>query len=106
MKPLFAALSLFAAATAARAEDSKPVRVGASHRVDVIAPGERVDTVIDRMRRATTIPAPDARTADRAPPRGPEPPRATDRAVPDAPRPPAGSPAIQQQPPPGSPPHR
>jgi len=31
----------------------RPVRVRASHRVDVIAPGERVETVLDRMRSAT-----------------------------------------------------
>jgi hypothetical protein len=50
MKLLIAAIVLCAAS--ARAEDVKPVRVGASHRVDVIAPGERVETAIDRMRRA------------------------------------------------------
>ena len=43
-------------AGAARADDAKPVRVGASHRVDVIAPGERVETAIDRMRRASLPP--------------------------------------------------
>ena len=37
----------------------RPVRVRASHRVDVIAPGERVETIIDRMRstRPATPPA-------------------------------------------------
>jgi hypothetical protein len=46
-----AALLSVLVASVARAEDAKPVRVGASHRVDVIAPGERVETAIDRMRR-------------------------------------------------------
>ena len=49
---LFTAIVLSAAA--ARAEDPKPqVRVMPSHRVDIIPPGERVETAIDRMRRAT-----------------------------------------------------
>jgi hypothetical protein len=34
----------------------RPVRVRSSHRVDVIAPGERVETVLDRMRTATRAP--------------------------------------------------
>ncbi|TMB34174.1 MAG: hypothetical protein E6J61_04030 [Deltaproteobacteria bacterium] len=54
----------------------RPVRVRASHRVDVIAPGERVETVLDRMRTATRAPVqpgdvkpverPALRTPDRA----------------------------------------
>jgi hypothetical protein len=51
MKLIFTAVLLSAAA--ARAEEPKPVRVVPSHRVDVIPPGERVETAIDRMRRAT-----------------------------------------------------
>lgn len=46
-----AALFVALFAGGGRAEEAKPVRVGASHRVDVIAPGERVETAIDRMRR-------------------------------------------------------
>jgi hypothetical protein len=54
----------------------RPVRVRASHRVDVIAPGERVETIIDRMRssaRPVTPPA-DVKPVERPPP-----PRAADR---------------------------
>lgn len=70
MKLLIAAILLCAAS--ARAEDAKPVRVGASHRVDVIAPGERVETAIDRMRRAMGPPRELPRPAfDRFAPRGP-----------------------------------
>lgn len=55
----------------------RPVRVRASHRVDVIAPGEKVDTIIDRMRASQvhtggdvkTI-APTERPAVRPPDRG------------------------------------
>jgi hypothetical protein len=71
MKLLLAAMVLSGAAV--RADDAKPVRVGASHRVDVIAPGERVETAIDRMRRSMgpsreIAPRP---PADRLAPRGP-----------------------------------
>jgi hypothetical protein len=70
MKLLLAEVLL--CALAARAEDVKPVRVGASHRVDVIAPGERVETAIDRMRRAASpTKAVEPRPADRPAPRGP-----------------------------------
>lgn len=58
MKPLITGLMLIllgAPAVAWAQEASSPVRVRASHRVDVIAPGERIDTVIDRM-RATRSP--------------------------------------------------
>ncbi|MBS2023675.1 MAG: hypothetical protein JST92_14825 [Deltaproteobacteria bacterium] len=55
----------------------RPVRVRASHRVDVVAPGEKVDTIIDRMRASQvrtggdvkTI-APTERPAVRPPDRG------------------------------------
>ncbi|MFL5423992.1 MAG: hypothetical protein ACJ783_03090 [Myxococcales bacterium] len=61
--------------SAAGARLDRPVRVRASHRVDVIAPGERVETIIDRMRstRPVTPPA-DVKPVDRPPP-----PRAADR---------------------------
>jgi hypothetical protein len=81
MKLLFATMMLWA--LAARAEDTaKPVRVGASHRVDVITPGERVETAIDRWRRSGG-PARDAlpRPADRFAPRAPT--ERADRVVPD-----------------------
>ena len=55
------------------APDRAP-RVRASHRVDVIAPGERVETVIDRL-RAERLPAPPERAAhggERLPVRGPD----------------------------------
>lgn len=68
----YAALAAAVFAGAVRAEDTKPVRVGASHRVDVIAPGERVETAIDRMRRisppAREVPA---RAVDPLAPRPP-----------------------------------
>jgi hypothetical protein len=34
----------------------RPVRVRATHRVDVIGPGERVETVLDRMRQTRAVP--------------------------------------------------
>lgn len=39
-------------------EAARPARVRASHQVDVIAPGEKVETVIDRMRAIAAVPAP------------------------------------------------
>ena len=64
-------------AAGARAEDKKPeerpVRVRASHQVDVIAPGEKVETVLDRMRAAPPAPPSDGKPADRPPVRGPGP---------------------------------
>lgn len=39
-------------ATPAPADALRSARVQASHRVDVIAPGEKVETIIDRMRAA------------------------------------------------------
>jgi len=52
----------------------RPVRVRASHRVDVIAPGERVETVLDRMRSATRAPVQpgDVKPVERPAPRPPE----------------------------------
>ena len=54
----------------------RPVRVRASHSVDVIAPGERVETIIDRMRSSTRPVTP---PADVKPVERPPPPRAADR---------------------------
>lgn len=51
--------------SAIRAAAETSPRVRASHRVDVIAPGERVDTVIDRARGASAAAAA-ARTATAA----------------------------------------
>ena len=110
MKLLFTAVLLFAGA--ARAEDPRPVRVGTSHRVDVIAPGERVETAIDRMRRATNPTKAIERPMERPAVRGPA---AKERAQPtdaqrqsDAQRQ-AGTPPQQPAPAPGggpAPPHR
>jgi hypothetical protein len=51
----------------------RPVRVRASHRVDVIAPGERVETIIDRMRSTRRLTPPgDVKPVERPPP--PRPP--------------------------------
>jgi len=52
----------------------RPVRVRASHRVDVIAPGERVETVLDRMRSATRAPVQpgDVKPVERPVPRPPD----------------------------------
>jgi hypothetical protein len=99
MKRLLAAVLLCAAA--ARAEDVKPVRVGASHRVDVIAPGEHVQTAIDRMRRATN-PAKsiELRPADHLAPRGPS-ERAGERGSPSDGQRQGGPPPPQQAPGPG-----
>ena len=47
---LVAALGLAGAARAEAPAALRPARVRASHRVDVIAPGERVETIIDRLR--------------------------------------------------------
>jgi hypothetical protein len=70
---LVAAL-LFAGAS--RAEDARPaadrpIRVRASHQVDVIAPGERVETVLDRT-RAPPAQAAEGKPDDRPPVRGPD----------------------------------
>jgi hypothetical protein len=106
MKRLF--MSVVLCAAAAGAEDVKPVRVGASHRVDVIAPGERVETAIDRMRRATNPTKGVApRPPDRPGLRGPS-ERAAERAAPsDVQRqvntPPQQAPAPAATP---APPHR
>ena len=52
----------------------RPVRVRASHRVDVIGPGERVETVLDRMRTATRAPVQpgDVKPVERPAPRPPD----------------------------------
>jgi len=52
----------------------RPVRVRASHRVDVIAPGERVETVLDRMRSATRAPVQpgEVKPVERPAPRPPD----------------------------------
>lgn len=50
------------------------VRIRASHRVDVIAPGEKVETVLDRMRaRNTSGPARQEKPVQNLPVRGPDP---------------------------------
>jgi hypothetical protein len=105
MKLLFTAVLLCAAAT--RAEDVKPVRVGASHRVDVIAPGERVETAIDRRRPITSPKAAEPRPVDRPSPRGP-PERAGEHGAPSDGQRQAGAPPQQAPAPsvPPSPPHR
>jgi hypothetical protein len=99
MKPLsvVAMATVLCAALAARAEDTKPVRVGASHRVDVIAPGERIETAIDRMRRAggsarDIAPRPPDRLAPRPPVERGTAERQEQRLVPEAPRQQAGTP--------------
>ncbi|MFT3914659.1 MAG: hypothetical protein QM704_11235 [Anaeromyxobacteraceae bacterium] len=55
-------------------KDAPGQRVKASHRVDVIAPGERVETVIDRLRAAR----PQATGAAEAPPSADRPVRPPD----------------------------
>jgi hypothetical protein len=105
MKLLFLSVLLFAAA--AKAEDAKPpVRVGTSHRVDVIAPGERVETAIDRMRRATNPTKTIDRPAERPAVRGPT---ATERVQQPSDAQRQAAPSQQQAPAPGGgpgPPHR
>jgi hypothetical protein len=56
-------------ATTASPTAGAAVRVRASHRVDVVAPGERVETVIDRLRRLR--PGPGGGAAQRPPQAGP-----------------------------------
>ena len=96
-----------AAATPAPAAPDRPVRVRASHRVDVIAPGEKVETIIDRMRAAhpaATPPASDARPVERLPVRGPDKERDPGRPGPpdahrgpgDAHGPPGGGPPAER----------
>ena len=116
---LFLALGLASVARAADvpAKVERPVKVGASHRVDVIAPGERVETIIDRMRaqRQATPPA-DARPGDRATSRTADPRldarsgdqvRGPDRGTPpDAQRAPPGNPPGPPNAPPSAPEHR
>lgn len=66
-------------------------RLRASHRVDVIAPGERVESVIDRMRATRPAPAQVAPQSGQRPPvRGPD--KRGDRGdgPPDGPRGPPG----------------
>jgi len=66
------------AAAAQPAQVDRPVHVRASHRVDVIAPGERVETIIDRMRASRAEAAQgEARRPEAAPARGSE--RSADR---------------------------
>ena len=105
MKLLFTAVLLCSAA--ARAEDARPVRVGASHRVDVIAPGERVETAIDRMRRAASPTKAEPRPADRLAPRGP-PERIVEHGPPSDGQRQTGTPPQQAPAPSGptAPPHR
>jgi hypothetical protein len=108
MKPLVVSI-LLSAAAAQGAEDPKPpvpVRVGTSHRVDVIAPGERVETAIDRMRRATNPTKAIERPAERPAVRGPT---ATERVQQPSDAQRQAAPPQQQAPAPGGgpgPPHR
>lgn len=61
------------AAPARPGEALRPVRLGASHRVDVIAPGERVETVLDRLRASRQqLPAAGTKPVERLPVRGPD----------------------------------
>ncbi len=83
-------IALLAIALIAAADDAPP-KVHASHKVDVIAPGERVETVIERMRGSTAHPpAPPAGTrsgGEMPPVRGPgKGPGGPDHGRPDAPR--------------------
>jgi len=63
-----------AAAAQPAAAAAQPTRVRATHRVDVIAPGERVETVIDRLRaaRPAASGAADARPPSDRPVRPPD----------------------------------
>jgi hypothetical protein len=98
----FLTMAVLVFALEARAEDVKPVRVGASHRVDVIAPGERVETAIDRMRRAGGTARDIApRPPDRLAPRSPVEHGAAERT---AERPDHGTPSDAQRQPPATPP--
>jgi hypothetical protein len=68
-----------------------PARVRASHRVDVIGPGERVETIIDRMRASQAAPPPaEGKAAERLPVRAPQRAREVERAPAEVPR---GAPA-------------
>jgi hypothetical protein len=58
--------------SAIRAAAETSPRVRASHRVDVIAPGERVDTVLDRARGASAAAARGATAVQTLPIRPPE----------------------------------
>jgi len=62
-----------------------PVRVHASHKVEVIAPGEHVESIIDRMRANSAGAAtPDSAAAtDHLPVRSPDLQRSTDRGAAD-----------------------
>lgn len=82
----------------------RPVRVRASHRVEVLAPGEKVETVIGRMRPgALPQGAPDARPMERMPVRGPDGmmPHGPERGPGDGKR---GPPGMGQHPPGSGPP--
>jgi len=70
---LLALLLAFGARAEDKKPDERPVRVRASHQVDVIAPGEKVETVLDRMHAAHPPPPSDGKPAggDRPPVRGP-----------------------------------
>jgi hypothetical protein len=107
MKQVIFTAVLLCAAEAARAEDPRPpVRVMPSHRVDIIPPGERVETAIDRMRRATSPTKAIERPVERPSVRGPT---ATERAAqpPEGAQRQSGTAAPQQAPSGGpGPPHR
>jgi len=85
----------------------EPAKVRASHRVDVIAPGEKVETVLDRMRagKPPSPPSDAQKPGDRLPVRPP------DGARPDHPpgeAPPTHGPPGRGGPPgpPPGPPHK
>lgn len=94
------------AAASSTSADAPKVR--ASHRVDVIAPGEKIETVLDRMRAGRPPQPPDnkanlpVRPPDGArperPPEGPQQQQGPQRGPPGKGGPPG--------PPPGPPPHR
>ena len=82
---LVAALGLAGAARAEAPAALRPARVRASHRVDVIAPGERVETIIDRLSagaapKAAAPKAAEVKPPDRQSVRGPDGARRRERA--------------------------
>jgi hypothetical protein len=74
--------------------DAPQARVRSSHTVDVIAPGEKVDTILGRMKAERPAPPPRANDVVRPPqgpdPRGPAGGPGPEGGRPNAPRPPGG----------------
>jgi hypothetical protein len=80
------------------------VRVRSSHTVDVIAPGEKVDTIIGKMRAERPLPPPTERGANHPPPvRGPEKKRDTEGGHPPPPGAGPRGPQRGEGPPPNAP---